>query len=42
MSQKCHFLSAYHIFLSGRRETVSPGEGDPEGAKVDMSVHFKL
>ena len=41
MSKKCHsiviLVSPYHISLSSRRrQTVSPGDGDPEGAKVDM------
>ena len=32
----------YHISLSpGRRQTVSPGEGDPKRGKVDTWVHFK-
>ena len=43
MSQKCHSIvilkPPYHIILSpGRRQTMSPGECDPEGAKVDMST----
>ena len=47
MSQKCHsiviLVSPYHISLSpGRRQTVSPGEGDPKRGKVDTWVHLKL